>query len=137
MNGNGNGTETKQHILQTLIDRPVGLTISYISKKIGVHRQTVAKYLLVLEAEGSVHRREVGSATIHYPQAVVDGVNSQVKRRLEGKRKGNTRTHAKAHDNTATSPQKKGEKKSETKGRPSISTSDRSKKQLSKVSKGK
>jgi DNA-binding IclR family transcriptional regulator len=80
-NGNGNGKETKDRIMSFLNKRPVGLTIRDIAKAIGAHRQTVAKYVLVLEAEGKVHRRVVGSASLHYPQRVIDDVESRNKKK--------------------------------------------------------
>lgn len=71
-NGNGNGEETKQMIVDLLNSRPVGLTIRDIAKSLDIHRQTIAKYVLVLDAEGKIHRRVIGSATIHYPKATYD-----------------------------------------------------------------
>jgi response regulator of citrate/malate metabolism len=71
-NGNGNGKETKERIMSLLNKRPVGLTIRDIAQAIGAHRQTVAKYVLVLEAEGRIHRRVVGSASLHYPKEAFD-----------------------------------------------------------------
>ena len=71
-NGKGNGKETKEKIMDLLYERPLGLTIQDVAEAIGVHRQTVAKYILVLEAEGRVHRRVVGSATLHYPKEVFE-----------------------------------------------------------------
>jgi DNA-binding transcriptional ArsR family regulator len=65
-NGHGDGEDTKKKILDTLRTHPEGLTIIELSETIGVHRQTVAKYILVLEAMDLVHRRRLGSATLHY-----------------------------------------------------------------------
>ena len=67
---NGNGEDMKKRIMEALRERPVGLTIRDLSNAVGVHRQTVAKYVLVLEAEGLIHRRLVGSAALHYPKDV-------------------------------------------------------------------
>ena len=75
-NGNGNGTDTKEKIMRLLRERPLGLTIRDISAVLGIHRQTIAKYLLVLEAEGRVHRRVVGSASLHYPKESFDSAVS-------------------------------------------------------------
>ena len=46
---------------------PLGLTIEQLSDFVGAHRQTVAKYVLVLEVEGALRRRKVGVAMLHYP----------------------------------------------------------------------
>lgn len=67
-NGNVNGAHTKEKIMRLLKERPLGLTIRDISTALSIHRQTIAKYLLVMEAEGRVHRRVVGSASLHYPK---------------------------------------------------------------------
>ena len=67
---NDNGEDVKKRIMEALKERPVGLTIRDLSNAVGVHRQTVAKYVLVLEAEGLIHRRLVGSAALHYPKGV-------------------------------------------------------------------
>jgi predicted ArsR family transcriptional regulator len=71
-NGNGNGKVTKGKVVALLNERPVGLTIREIAVALDTHRQTIAKYVLVLEAEGLIHRRVIGSATIHYPKKVYD-----------------------------------------------------------------
>ena len=84
-NGNVSGKETKERIMGLLKARPVGLTILDIAKALGIHRQTIAKYLLVLEAEGKVHRRVIGSATIHYPKDVYEKkMNGGSKKRRKG-----------------------------------------------------
>ena len=67
---NDNGDVIKKKIMEVLKERPVGLTILDLAAAVEAHRQTVAKYLLVLEAEGLVHRRRVGSAVLHYPKDV-------------------------------------------------------------------
>lgn len=64
MNDNGDGV--KKHIVETLKAHPEGLTILGLAEIIGSHRQTITKYVLVLEATGVIHRRRVGSATLHY-----------------------------------------------------------------------
>lgn len=60
------GEQIKKRLVKILETRPEGLTIQELSGIIGVHRQTVTKYVLVLEAKGVIHRRRVGSATLHY-----------------------------------------------------------------------
>ena len=56
----------KLKIISVLRLHKEGLTIKDLSVLVSAHRQTVAKYVLVLEAEGVIYRREVGSATLHY-----------------------------------------------------------------------
>jgi DNA-binding IclR family transcriptional regulator len=63
---NYNSELLKQKILETLESHPEGLTIESLSDMVGAHRQTVAKYLLWLDGARVVHRRRVGSATLHY-----------------------------------------------------------------------
>jgi DNA-binding transcriptional ArsR family regulator len=65
-NGHGDGEEVKRLILEALRIHPEGLTIVELSAIVSSHRQTVAKYILVLEAMDIVYRRRVGSATLHY-----------------------------------------------------------------------
>ena len=56
----------KDKILQILEAHPEGLTIESLSRIARVHRQTATKYLFWLNGAGMVHRRRVGSATLHY-----------------------------------------------------------------------
>ena len=63
---NSNGERLKKQTLSILKTHPEGLTIHSLSKVIGVHRQTITKYILELKGAGIVHRRKVGSATLHY-----------------------------------------------------------------------
>lgn len=60
------GEQIKKRLVKILETHPEGLTIQELSSIIGVHRQTVTKYVLVLEAKGVIYRRRVGSATLHY-----------------------------------------------------------------------
>jgi len=64
MNDNGEGV--KKDIVKVLKAHPEGLTILELAKIIGSHRQTITKYVLVLEATDVIYRRRVGSATLHY-----------------------------------------------------------------------
>ena len=64
MNTNSEGI--KQWILQTLEKHKEGLTISDLARLLDTHRQTVTKYVLVLEALGRIHRRRIGAVTLHY-----------------------------------------------------------------------
>ena len=63
---NTNGERLKKQTLSILKTHPEGLTIRSLSEIIGVHRQTITKYVLELKGAGIVHRRKVGSATLHY-----------------------------------------------------------------------
>ncbi|MFX0077515.1 MAG: helix-turn-helix domain-containing protein [Candidatus Hermodarchaeota archaeon] len=56
----------KSKILETLDDFPSGLTISDISDKTGAHRNTVSNHLRTLENEGSVSKKEIGSAHLYF-----------------------------------------------------------------------
>jgi len=56
----------KDDIIKILKDHPEGLTAIEISKILKIHRHTVTKYILVLEALDIVYRRKVGPATLHY-----------------------------------------------------------------------
>jgi hypothetical protein len=63
----GSAVAVKGLIMEALGKVDLGLTIEQLSKYVGVHRQTIAKYVLVLEAEGSLRRRKIGVAVLHYP----------------------------------------------------------------------
>ena len=63
---NGNGERLKEQTLSILKTHPEGLTIRSLSEIIGVHRQTITKYVLELKGAGIIHRRKVGSATLNY-----------------------------------------------------------------------
>ena len=63
---NSNGEKLKRQTLSILKTHPEGLTIRSLSEIIGVHRQTITKYILELKGAGIIHRRRVGSATLHY-----------------------------------------------------------------------
>ncbi|MCF2138184.1 MAG: PAS domain-containing protein [Candidatus Thorarchaeota archaeon] len=53
-------------IIKILGDNPIGLTISDISRIIGVSRNTVSKYVQTLEAREEIAHKEVGSAKLFY-----------------------------------------------------------------------
>ena len=61
-----NGEKLKVRIVEVLEKHPEGLTIVELSRILSSHRQTVTKYVLVLEAQNVIYRRNVGSATLHY-----------------------------------------------------------------------
>lgn len=44
---------------------PLDLSIEEVSKRSGAHRNTVAKYLAVLSAEGKVELRSLGKAKLY------------------------------------------------------------------------
>ena len=56
----------KKGIVETIKNNPQGLTIKDLATILGVHRQVVTKYILFLEGAETIHRRRIGSATLHY-----------------------------------------------------------------------
>jgi len=76
---NDNGESIKKSIIRILKKHPEGLTIKTLSEIIGSHRQTITKYILVLEAIGIIYRRRVGSATLHYLRENYSGGSEVVK----------------------------------------------------------
>ncbi len=56
----------KSSILEKLADSASGLTITDLSKKIGIHRNTTSKYLNILEAEGLVIKKDIGAARLYF-----------------------------------------------------------------------
>lgn len=76
---NTNGERLKKKTLVILGTHPEGLTIHSLSHIIGVHRQTITKYVLELKGAGIINGRKVGSATLlylkeYYPENFEDGV---------------------------------------------------------------
>jgi len=63
---NDNGESLKKKIVEILEQHPEGLTIQDLSEILKVHRQTVTKYVLVLEAIDVIYRRRIGAVTLHY-----------------------------------------------------------------------
>lgn len=63
---NGNGEEVRKRILECLKEHPEGLTIQNLSRILGMHRQTAAKYVLVLEATGEIVVRRIGAISLCY-----------------------------------------------------------------------
>lgn len=57
--------EIKQKIIEILTKRP-GLTIENLAEEIGVHRHTIAKYILELKGAGRIQKRRIGTAVLHY-----------------------------------------------------------------------
>jgi len=66
MNSNNAKIDYKNKIIETLSDYASGLTITDVSNKIKVHRNTVSKYLYILEAEGKVLKKEIGNANLYF-----------------------------------------------------------------------
>ena len=60
-----NKNDYKSKILSKLEDSASGLTITELSKKVKFHRNTVSKYLGILEAEGLVKKKEIGKALLY------------------------------------------------------------------------
>jgi len=63
---NTSGDLLKKKIIETVGNHPEGLTIQDLARILGAHRQTVTKYIMFLEGSGIIHRRRLGSATLHY-----------------------------------------------------------------------
>ena len=58
--------ELSRKILQVLKEAyPLDLPIEEVANKSGIHRNTVAKYLAVLSAEGKIELRFVGKAKLY------------------------------------------------------------------------
>ncbi|MFX1392501.1 MAG: winged helix-turn-helix domain-containing protein [Promethearchaeota archaeon] len=61
-----NKNDYKSKILNKLEDSTSGFTIIELSKKIKFHRNTVSKYLRILEAEGLVKKKKIGNALLYF-----------------------------------------------------------------------
>jgi PAS domain-containing protein len=73
----------EEQIREVLKDNPRGLTISEIAHKIGLNRNSTAKYLKVLEANGQVESLAGGTAKCYYlprrlPQSMILGISSDL-----------------------------------------------------------
>lgn len=66
INDDKDSEKIKNRLISILKDHPEGLTIKELSDLIKLHRQTVTKYIFELKGAGIIHRRPVGSATLHY-----------------------------------------------------------------------
>lgn len=60
-----NKNDYKSKILGKLEDSASGLTITELSQKVKIHRNTVSKYLLSLESDGLVKKKEIGAAKLY------------------------------------------------------------------------
>jgi DNA-binding transcriptional ArsR family regulator len=58
--------DKKSEILNKLSDSVSGLTITELSNKTGIHRNTVSKYLGILEAEELVNKKDIGAAHLYF-----------------------------------------------------------------------
>ena len=63
---NANGEQILRQTISILKKHPEGLTIQELSEMMGLHRQTITKYIMWLAGAGVIRRRRVGSATLHY-----------------------------------------------------------------------
>jgi DNA-binding IclR family transcriptional regulator len=79
---NTNDDYLKKRIVEILKEHPEGLTIQELSKIIGAHRQTITKYVLVLEAKDVIYRRIIGAVTLQY-----------IKKQFEALKKSKNRDH--------------------------------------------
>ena len=72
-----NNNRIKDKILEILEAHPEGLTIEALSKETKNHRQTVTKYIYWLEGADIIHRRKVGSASLHYLKKFVKNAGGE------------------------------------------------------------
>jgi len=63
---NTDGKQILRETVSLLKKHPEGLTIKEISDMMGLHRQTITKYIMWLAGAGLIIRRRIGSATLHY-----------------------------------------------------------------------
>ncbi len=56
----------KSKILESLTDSPFGQTIKEISEKTGFHRNTISKYVAILEGEGILDKKEISAAKVYF-----------------------------------------------------------------------
>ena len=65
----------REEIIKILETHPEGLTVQALSDLIGVSRHTVIKYIFELKGSGTIYRRRVGSATLHYLKSLLEKYN--------------------------------------------------------------
>jgi len=63
--------ETRERIIATLSANKEGLTISDLSRVLGIHYTTASKYLAVLEAENKLTHRDIGMAKVFKLKEVI------------------------------------------------------------------
>lgn len=61
---------SKAKILRILDNSPMGLTITEISAKSDLHRNTVSKYVEVLDAEGLIFKKEIHRAKVFFSKSM-------------------------------------------------------------------
>lgn len=66
-----NGKNVREEIIRILETHPEGLTVQFLSDRIGVSRHTIIKYVFELKGSGILYRRRVGSATLHYLRSLL------------------------------------------------------------------
>lgn len=57
---------TKDKIVKVLSEHPEGLTFAQISREIGMHRNTVTKYIYELSGAGAIQIRDLGTLKLCY-----------------------------------------------------------------------
>ena len=62
---NTNKIDYKLTLLDKLDEFPTGITIIELAKKTNIHRNTVSKYLKILQAEGKVRNKKVSAARVY------------------------------------------------------------------------
>lgn len=67
MNSN-NKINYKSKLLDQLSEFPSGLTITELSNQTKIHRNTVSKYLSILEAEGLVKKKNISAARLYFSE---------------------------------------------------------------------
>ena len=67
-----NGKNVRDEIIRILETHPEGLTVQSLSDRIGVSRHTIIKYVFELKGSGTIYRRRVGSATLHYLRSLLE-----------------------------------------------------------------
>jgi DNA-binding transcriptional regulator YhcF (GntR family) len=65
-NRNTKGLNYKKSIIKNLSKFTTGLTITDLSNIIEGNRNTVSKYLSILEAEGKVYKKKIGPASLYF-----------------------------------------------------------------------
>ena len=77
------GDTLKKKIIAVIKQHPEGLTIQDLAGILKAHRQTITKYILFLEGAGTIYRRRIGSATLHYLRIQYEAFHSSEKSKKE------------------------------------------------------
>ncbi|MCU0798935.1 MAG: PAS domain S-box protein, partial [Candidatus Thermoplasmatota archaeon] len=59
--------KVRSDMVAMLRDDPRGLSVTEVSRKMGLNRNTVARYLDVLQVSGRIEMRNIGKAKLYYP----------------------------------------------------------------------